>query len=120
MTGVILPLFKSNGAKVNNKGNYGGITVFPTLCKVYKIILLSRLEAFAKQRGFYSEMQFGFQGGVGCFEASFVILETIICWNGEAKFSVAFLTFIKPSALCGLMVCYTNYSQSWEFEAECG
>ena len=41
------------------------------------MILLNRLEAFAKQRGFFSEMQFGFQEGVGCIRASFVILETI-------------------------------------------
>ena len=59
-TGVILSLFKGKGAKANNKDNYRGITMFPTLCKVYEMILLSRLEAFAKRRGFFSEMQFGF------------------------------------------------------------
>ena len=74
---VILPLFKGKGAKANNKGSYRGITMFPTLCKVYEMILLNRLEAFAKQRGFFSEMQFGVQEGVECIEASFVILETI-------------------------------------------
>ena len=31
--GVILPLFKGKGAKANNKDNYRGITLFPTLCK---------------------------------------------------------------------------------------
>ena len=51
--------------------------MFPTLCKAYEMILLNRLEAFAKQRCFFSEMRFGFQEGVGCIEASFVILETI-------------------------------------------
>ena len=76
-SGVILPLFKGKGAKAKNKDNYRGITMFPTLCNVYEMILLNRLEAFAKQRGFFSEMQFGFQEGVGCIEASFVILETI-------------------------------------------
>ena len=75
--GVILPLFKGKGAKANNKDNYRGITMFPTLCKVYRMILLNRLEAFAKQRGFFSEMQFGFQEDVGCIEASVVTLETI-------------------------------------------
>ena len=55
------------------------------------MILLSRLGAFAKQKGFFSEMQFGFQDGVGCIEASFVILETInhMLERGR-KFSVAF------------------------------
>ena len=51
--------------------------MFPTLCKVYEMILLYRLEAFAAQRGLFSEMQFGFQEGVGCIEAPFVIFETI-------------------------------------------
>ena len=34
LTGVILPLFKGKGAKANNKDNYRGITLFPTLCKI--------------------------------------------------------------------------------------
>ena len=119
-SGVILPLFKGKGAKANNKDNHKGITMFSAFCKVYEMILLNKLEAFVKQRGSSSELQFGFQEGVGCIKASFVILETIICWNGGAKFSVAFLTFVKPSTPCGLTVCYTNYSQSWELEVECG
>ena len=58
---------------------------------------------------------------MGCIEASFVILETINhMLERGSKFSVAFLTFVKPSTPCGLTVCYTNYSQSWELEAECG
>ena len=53
-TGVILPLFKGKGVKANNKDNYSGITMFPTLCKIYEMILLSRLEVFAKKKGFFS------------------------------------------------------------------
>ena len=30
-TGVILPLFKGKGTKANNKDNYRGITLFPTV-----------------------------------------------------------------------------------------
>ena len=51
--------------------------MFPTVCKICEMILLSRLEVFAKQNGFFSEMQFGFQEGIGCIEASITILETI-------------------------------------------
>ena len=47
-TRVILPLFKSKGVKTNNKDNYRGIKMFPILCKIYEMILLSRLEVFAK------------------------------------------------------------------------
>ena len=76
-TGVILPLFKGKGAKANHKDNYRGITLFPTLCKIYEMVLLSRLENYASQKGLFSDMQFGFKEGLGCTEASFTILETI-------------------------------------------
>ena len=42
--GTILPLFKGKGVKANNKDNYRGITLFPTLCKIYEMVLLNRLE----------------------------------------------------------------------------
>ena len=75
LTGVILPLFKGKGAKANNKGSYRGITLFPTstLCKIFEMVLLKRLEKFAEQMGLFSNMQFGFKEGVGCTEASFTI-----------------------------------------------
>ena len=76
-SGIILPLFKGRGAKANNKDNYRGITLFHNLCKIYEMILLNRLNNFAAHKGFFSEMQFGFQEGVGCTKASFIILETI-------------------------------------------
>ena len=41
------------------------------------MILLSRLNNSAAHKGFFSEMQFGFQEGVGRTEASFTVLETI-------------------------------------------
>ena len=74
---IILSLFKGKGAKANNKDNYRGITLFPTLCKIYEMILLNRLNNFAAHKDFFSEIQFGFLEGVGCTEALFTILETI-------------------------------------------
>ena len=76
-TGIILPLFKGKGAKANNKDNYRGITLFPTLCKIYEMILLNRLEKSVADSEYCSELQFGFREGVGCIEASFTILEII-------------------------------------------
>ena len=77
-TGVILTLFKlEKEAKANNKDNYRGITLFPTLCKIYEMVLLNRLENYAKQNRLFSNMQFGFQEGVGCTETSFTILESM-------------------------------------------
>ena len=56
--------FKGKGAKANNKDNYRGMTLFPTISKIYEIILVNRLEKFASQKGYFSQMQFGFQKGV--------------------------------------------------------
>ena len=72
-----MPLFKGKGAKANNKDSYRGITLFPTLCKIYEMVLLNRLEKFDADRGYFFELQLGFREGVGCIEASFTILETI-------------------------------------------
>ena len=47
--------------------------MFPTLCKIYEI-MLKRIEKFASERNFFSDLQFGFKEGVGCIEASFTIL----------------------------------------------
>ena len=73
----MLPLFKGKGTKANNKDNYRGITLFPTISKIYEMIIVNRLEQFASQKGYFSQMQFAFQDGVGCVEASFTTLETI-------------------------------------------
>ena len=73
-SGINLPLLKGKGGKANNKDNYRGMTLFPTHCKIYEMILLDN---FAAHKGFFYEMQFGFQEDVGCTEASFTILETI-------------------------------------------
>ena len=43
-TGIILLLFKGKGAKTKNKDNYRGITLFPTISKIYEMILVNRLE----------------------------------------------------------------------------
>ena len=51
--------------------------MFPTLTKIYEMVLLDRLEKFAGENAYFSNLQFGFQEGVGCLEPSFTILESI-------------------------------------------
>ena len=88
--GIILPSFNGTGAKANNKDNYRGITLFPTRCKIHEMILLNRLEKFAIDNEYFSELQFGFhREGVGYIEASFTILDTInhILERGSKVFS---------------------------------
>ena len=48
-TVVILPLFKEKGAKANNKDNYRGITLFPTLCEIYEMVFLIIVEKYVSQ-----------------------------------------------------------------------
>ena len=73
----ILPLFKGKGTEANNKDNDRGVTIFPTLCKVYELILLRGLKRVANENNFFSHLQFCFEAGVCCIEASFTILEAI-------------------------------------------
>ena len=40
------------------------IKLFPTLCKIYEMILLNRLEKFAIDNEYFSELQFGFREGL--------------------------------------------------------
>ena len=95
-SGQILPHFKGKGTKASNKGNYRDIKIFPTFCKFNELILLRRLERFAKENNFLSHLQFGFQEGVGCIKASFTILEIINhCLEGGSKILGCFLDVRK-------------------------
>ena len=54
LMGMTLPLFKGKGLKACEKDNYRGITMFPVIIKVFEVILLRRLENFAKEKGYFS------------------------------------------------------------------
>ena len=119
--GTILLLFKGKGAKANSKDNYWSLTLFPTFCKIYEMVLLNRLEKYTERRGFSSKMQFGFWEGVGGIEATFIILETInhMLERGSKIFSCfldvhkTFDTVWIDSLLCKLL-------QNWASTVECG
>ena len=74
---MILLLFKGKGLKACEKDNYMGITMFPVILKVFEVILLRRLENFAKDKAYFSHLQLGFSAGSVRSEASFVIMEAI-------------------------------------------
>ena len=112
-TEIILPLFKGNNAKANNRNDYIRITLFPTLCKVYQMILLNRLEKYANEKGYFSEFQFSFREEVGCVEACFTILETInhMLERGREVFS-CFLDVRKAFDTVWIDGLYSNYLPS--------
>ena len=64
------------------------------------MVLLDRLEKFAGENAYFSNLQFGFQEGEGCLEASLAILESInhMLEKGN-KLLHAFLMFAKPLTL---------------------
>ena len=56
--GLVLPLFEGKRARANNKDNYRGITLFPTLCKIYEISIMPVLcEAEHKHKGFQADQK---------------------------------------------------------------
>ena len=75
------------------------------------MILLNRLEKFAVDNEYFSELQFGFREGAGYTEASFTILETI---NHMLKrgitCSVVSLTSAKVLIQFGLKGYFSSYS----------
>ena len=84
------------GSPGNNNCNYPSITLFPTICKVYEVVL-NRLEIYAIKNNLFSHLQFGFQKGMSCIEASFTVLETTnhILERGSKIFG-CFLDVRKP------------------------
>ena len=71
------------------------------------MILLSRIEKYAAQMGFFSEMQFGFQERLGCDEASSTILEiNNHVLEHSSKFLAVFSMFAKPLTQSGLMAFF--------------
>ena len=73
--GMVLPLFKGKGLKASEKDNSRGITLFSVVIKMFEMVILKRLANFANDH--FSHLQFGFDNGTGCIEASFLINEAI-------------------------------------------
>ena len=56
LVGMELPLFKGKGLKASEKGNYRGITL-PVVLKVFEMVILKRLEKFAKDKNYFSHVR---------------------------------------------------------------
>ena len=91
--------------------------MFPTLTKIYEMVLLDRSEKFAGESAYFSNLQFGFQEGVGCLEASVAILESInhMLERGERgnKLFACFLDVHKAFDTVWIEgLLYTSFSRS--------
>ena len=119
--GVILPLFKGKGVKANNKDNYRGIALFPSLCKICEMILLNRLEKYAAQMLFFQKCSLVFKREwVAMKHPSLFLRQLITCWGVVAKFSAIFSMFAKPLTQSGLMAFFTNCFRNMVSEVGCG
>ena len=85
------------------------------------MVLLNRLESFAKDKGLFSDMQFGYKEGVGCTEASFTILEAInhMMERGSNVFT-CFLDVRKAFDTVWIDGLLLSCSSNLESEEECG
>ena len=111
-------LVQSKGLKAYDKDNYRGIDMFPVITKIFEMILLKRLEDFARSKSYFSPLQFG---SVGCLEASFVISESVNHkFERSNKVFSCFLDVKRPSIQYGLMGCFLLSLLTWAFVAKCG
>ena len=74
---MVLSLFKGKCLKASERGNYRGITLFLVVLKVFEMVILKHLEKFAKDKNYFSHLQFEFKNGTRCIEASLSINEAI-------------------------------------------
>ena len=71
-SGVIIPLVKDRAADLNDMDNYRGITLVPTISKVFESFMLSVCRDVLRT----DPLQFGFTSGVGCSEAKLTTTHT--------------------------------------------
>ena len=71
--GIVIPLVKDKNGNVTNSENYREITVSPVVSKIFESCLLLKFEPFL----YSSELQLGFEKGVGCGPALFMFQQVV-------------------------------------------
>ena len=69
----MVPLLKDKTGDVSSLDNYRGITLIPTISKVFELALLEICEQYLIR----DDSQFGFKKGLGCADAIFTLRATI-------------------------------------------
>lgn len=69
--GIIIPIAKKGEGK--GVEDYRGITLMPTLYKVYAMIMAGRLEEEVERKGIIPQNQTGFRRGMGAMDNIYVI-----------------------------------------------
>lgn len=93
--GIIVPLVKKgNGRKVED---YRGVTLMPTLYKVYVGVLTERLKEEIEEKGMMSPCQTGFRKGMGVIDSVYVLNYLVNRQLGR-KGGMVIATFIDSKA----------------------
>ena len=94
-TGVVVPVPKSKGS-LDNMDDYRGITVGRALAKLYSMVMLQRLDAWAEGNGMRARGQAGFRNGRGTPDNAFVLNHVIEKYRSHKKpVYAAFIDFRK-------------------------
>ena len=72
-SGIIIPLLKDKLGDVNDVSNYRGITLIPVISKLLELVILE----ICKPCLITDDLQFGFEQGLRCVNAIFVLSETV-------------------------------------------
>ena len=73
--GIQVPLHKGKNTSVTDTDNYRGITLLNTFCKIFEILIWSRMETW--WMGKISTLQGASRKGVSCLHTAMVLQETI-------------------------------------------
>ena len=75
--GMLVTLYKGHGKPRNNKNSYRGITLLPTISKLYEKCVMSRMAPFLDKIGFPPPLQLAARKGMNNVMASFAVNEAI-------------------------------------------
>jgi hypothetical protein len=94
--GVIYSLFKGKKKNKLDKDNYRGITLLNVIGKILERLILDRMMPILIKNGVPDKMQFAYQKGKSCVQASFVLQEAIHhAVERESKVYACFLDISK-------------------------
>jgi hypothetical protein len=92
--GVVVPVPKKGD--LSSMDSYRGITVGSAISKVYALVILARLDAWAEKQQFRAATQFGFRKGMSTIDAIFTMRHTIELYEQQHKpVFAAFIDFRK-------------------------
>ena len=76
--GDIISLYKTNKKNRHNKNNYRGITLLNVVGKIFERLILNRWMPFFGEKGFPNNLQYAYQTGKSCLDATMSLQEAVL------------------------------------------